>query len=79
MGRIAAGVCFEIVTVIALHHPVSAAGSSLQRPKKTRVFEKTFYENKPFSSLTAIFEKKKQILQKQAFFDINFNSNLNFK
>ena len=61
MGRIAAGVCFEIITVIAFHHPVSAAGSLLQKPKKPRVFEKTSYENKLFSSLTAIFEKKTDI------------------
>ena len=27
---------FEIITVIALHHPVSAAGNSLQKPKNPR-------------------------------------------
>ena len=39
--KIAAGVCCKIITVIALHHPVSGAGCVLQKPKKTRVFEKT--------------------------------------
>ena len=30
----AAGVRFKIITVIALHHPVSGAGSVLQKQKK---------------------------------------------
>ena len=42
MGRIAAGVCFEIITVIALHHPVSAAGSSSQKPKIPAFLKKHF-------------------------------------
>ena len=49
------------------------------RSQKNPHFIKNSYcKNKPFSSLPATFEKK-QKLQKQAYFDIHFNSKLNLK
>ena len=67
-GKIAAGVCCKIIIAIALHHPVSAAGSVLQNQEKIRVFEKNrYYKNKTFSSLTASFEEKTDITKKIIF------------
>ena len=71
MGRIAAGVCFEIVTVIALNHPVSAAGNLLQKPKNSR-FWKNILLKQAFFVVNRHFWGKKTDITKTGIFRHKF-------
>ena len=66
VGKIAAGVCCEIINAIALHHQQHS-----EQPIQSSSRESIAEAKKPASL-------KKQILQKQEFFDLNFKSKVIF-